>query len=248
VGIKRTFFYKLEKESVNLKDYLYLANYKFYHPNEEVNLCCFKPTEVTYYSHLITALSVALLPFDSEEPKYGTRLKLRSNKIKGNLLSYPFYDMAEYIGRVITDKMIVLDLGCGNRAIDNQFQYGKVISLDVFPKFNPDILYDLNNTPLPFCDNHFDIVLLLDVIEHLPKENGIKLLAEAKRICKGKLFIFTPLWWLKNDEETNNPKSEYYKNEHNLHQCLWKEEELIEFTRILNPLVDKYFFGYWERK
>lgn len=52
-------------------------------------------------------------------------------------------------------------------------------------------------TALPFTDNSFDVILLLDVLEHI--ENDKAALAEAKRVLKhdGLIIIFVPCFsWL----------------------------------------------------
>jgi len=49
--------------------------------------------------------------------------------------------------------------------------------------------------PLPFPDESFDTVLLLDVIEHLKNENGLELIDEAKRITSHRVILSTPNWY-----------------------------------------------------
>lgn len=48
--------------------------------------------------------------------------------------------------------------------------------------------------PLPFSSNSFDTVLLIDVIEHLIEENGLKLIGEAKRVASKRVILSTPNW------------------------------------------------------
>jgi ubiquinone/menaquinone biosynthesis C-methylase UbiE len=45
---------------------------------------------------------------------------------------------------------------------------------------------------LPFKDDSFDYVLCSEVIEHLNKQSGQRLLAEIDRVCKGRAIITTP--------------------------------------------------------
>jgi len=45
----------------------------------------------------------------------------------------------------------------------------------------------LRELPLPFKNKSFDVVTLIEVIEHLPKENAINLIFEAERIAKKEL-------------------------------------------------------------
>jgi len=46
--------------------------------------------------------------------------------------------------------------------------------------------------PLPFKTSSFDTVLLLDVIEHLKKEEGLQLVEEAKRVASHRVILSTP--------------------------------------------------------
>jgi SAM-dependent methyltransferase len=48
--------------------------------------------------------------------------------------------------------------------------------------------------PLPFCDDSFDTVLLLDVLEHLNVNDGRKLVDEAKRVSRQRVILSTPNW------------------------------------------------------
>jgi SAM-dependent methyltransferase len=64
-------------------------------------------------------------------------------------------------------------------------------------------------TALPFPDNTFDTVVSWEVIEHIPKNQELKMFSEINRVLKpeGKLYlstpnrnffanIFDPAWWL----------------------------------------------------
>lgn len=46
--------------------------------------------------------------------------------------------------------------------------------------------------PLPFDDLSFDTVLMIEVIEHLSDDNGMRLIAEAKRIARKRIILSTP--------------------------------------------------------
>ncbi len=43
-----------------------------------------------------------------------------------------------------------------------------------------------------FSENQFDCCIALDLIEHLPKKDGIKLIGDMERIASKKILIFTP--------------------------------------------------------
>lgn len=51
---------------------------------------------------------------------------------------------------------------------------------------------DTRVPPLPFEDEAFNTVLLLEIVEHLDKEAGEKLIAEAKRVASERVILSTP--------------------------------------------------------
>jgi hypothetical protein len=66
--------------------------------------------------------------------------------------------------------------------------------------------------------NSFDFVLACDLIEHLPKESGYKLLYEIDRISIGSSMIFTPNGFVWQPPSINNP--------FNAHISGWKSSEI----------------------
>ena len=149
---------------------------------------------------------------------------------------------------LLEDDMSILDLGCGDQKIINRLK-GTHFTVDIWEKFKPDLVWNLNKLPLPFADNSFDVILILDVIEHLTKENGLKLLEEAKRVANKKIVIFTPLWWTSNLYYMNDPQSAYYGNKYEEHQSLWSREDFgsgwEEITKL--DFIGNYYFGVWNK-
>src|SRR3989344_5067673 len=45
---------------------------------------------------------------------------------------------------------------------------------------------------MPFPDKHFDVVVSIDALEHLPRENRQQLLQELVRVTRSRLFINFP--------------------------------------------------------
>lgn len=160
--------------------------------------------------------------------------------------------MVEHILRTnlakhITFNTKVLDIGCGNKKYSNVSK--NTTTLDAWEKVNPDILLDVAKNPLPFEDKSFDVILLIDLIEHLEKEDGERLLAECKRVAS-KIFLFTPLWWDDNSKNVQNPNLWCYGNPYDYHLSLWTKEDFQDWTTIqIIPAQgpDKLaYFGYWE--
>lgn len=104
----------------------------------------------------------------------------------------------------------VLDVGSGAGNMAHHLaHYGHVIGLDynarpltVAQRRALDVCQGVGDS-LPFADGSFDLVTLLDTIEHIPDEFGV--LQECRRVLKpgGKLIITVPafMWlWSYNDE------------------------------------------------
>ncbi|HIC89047.1 MAG TPA: class I SAM-dependent methyltransferase [Anaerolineae bacterium] len=104
---------------------------------------------------------------------------------------------------------LVLDVGCGAGNMAHHLaHYGRVIGLDNNPK--PLVVarergLDVrqgNADDMPFPDATFDLVALLDTVEHVPNETGV--FQECYRVLKpgGHLMVTVPafMWlWSHND-------------------------------------------------
>ena len=68
----------------------------------------------------------------------------------------------------------------------------------------------------------FDAILLMDVIEHFPRDTGAEIVEQAKRILSpgGQLFIATPAVWMEQGAA--------YGNEFERHRALWTAEMLLQ--------------------
>ena len=148
-----------------------------------------------------------------------------------------------------TKKGNILDIGCGDKELIAQITNKDVLTVDVFEPFKPDVLWDLNNTPLPFEDNSYDTVLALDLIEHLAKDKGEALLIDLKRIARKRIILLTPLWWDDNNHNIINPTSNYFGNENDKHLSLWTLEDFTNWDRLTDLAnLKHYYFGKWEKK
>lgn len=91
----------------------------------------------------------------------------------------------------------ILDMGCGKGNYTYFFgKRNKTIGIDlqdvVEGKYRNFDFQIADATNLPFQNNTFDLVVSLDVIEHI--ENDKKMLSEACRVLKknGRMFLSTP--------------------------------------------------------
>ncbi len=104
---------------------------------------------------------------------------------------------------------LVLDVGCGAGNMAHHLRhYGRYMGVDVNPR-PLRVAHERRLTvsqgsadALPYKDASFDLVALLDTVEHVPNETGV--FAEAYRVLKpgGKLLVTVPAFmflWSKND-------------------------------------------------
>jgi len=148
----------------------------------------------------------------------------------------------ENISRFINKDDLVLDVGCGNKTYSI---FGKTTTVDAWEKVNPDYLIDLEADRLPFNENSFDYILMLDFIEHLDKAKGEIVLNDCKKIVKTKIFILTPLVFNDNSINVNNISCWAYGNDYDYHKSLWTLNDFISWESIVT--TPEFFFGYWDK-
>jgi ubiquinone/menaquinone biosynthesis C-methylase UbiE len=88
---------------------------------------------------------------------------------------------------------------------------------------------------LPFKDKQFDLTLCIDVLEHLPKYTGIKLIKEMQRISK-MIIIITPNWKCPQGEINGNPFQR--------HISKWSPNELKKLGFKVRGVRNKLNFPY----
>jgi SAM-dependent methyltransferase len=112
----------------------------------------------------------------------------------------------------------VLDVGCGAGNMAHHLaHYGHVVGVDMNPKplqVATERGLDVREgsaDDLPFDDQQFDLVALLDTVEHVPNEHGV--FAECHRVLKpgGKLIVTVPaLMWLWSHNDVINAHQRRY--------------------------------------
>jgi ubiquinone/menaquinone biosynthesis C-methylase UbiE len=128
------------------------------------------------------------------------------------LVTY-YTDLATAVG----ESKSLLDVGCGTNSPISKFRKrvshtvgvdGFAASIDeserrhIHDAYRQMHILDLDKV---FVENSFDCVLASDVIEHLTKEDGYRLLASMEKISGDKVIIFTPNGFLRQEEHSNNP-------------------------------------------
>ena len=102
-------------------------------------------------------------------------------------LNYDFYKKFDYTGKK------VVNLGAGKGYFRELFKDSDYLTVDFYPYEGIDVVADLIK-PLPFDSNHFDFIILSNVLEHISEPE--KLIKECHRILKddGTLLITVPFF------------------------------------------------------
>lgn len=139
-----------------------------------------------------------------------------------HLLRYKFYK-DRYLGEVKGKK--ILEIGCGDGGVlqflkkDNEVQavdISKNAMTLLKKKGIPGVLADISTEKLPFTDASFDIVIILEVLEHLKSPQYA--IEEIQRVLKreGRCIISIP-----------NPRTGHQL----LYPCLFKQRNFREYLR-----------------
>ncbi|HLD28622.1 MAG TPA: class I SAM-dependent methyltransferase [Patescibacteria group bacterium] len=127
----------------------------------------------------------------------------------------------------------ILDVACGlslkSKYIPAQIRVG----VDIYEKYfdyieskAPYVVvkYDVRKLKDIFIPNSFDLVLALDIIEHLEKNESLAMLRQCEAIAKRAVIIETPKGYIPQNIDITG----YGGDEFQTHRCSWEPEELQE--------------------
>jgi len=162
----------------------------------------------------------------------------------------------------------ILDIGCGQglpmQLIKIRMRPKETVGVDIFKPYIEEaeskkihdryLIVDIRKK-LPFKEKSFDVVIALQVLEHLDKKDAIDLLNKMEKIAKRQVIVATPIGHMKHPEVDNNPyqvhKSEFYPQDFQK-----RGYKILKFGRksilgengivhkIHNPLLRRFIYGF----
>ena len=152
----------------------------------------------------------------------------------------------------ITIQDTILDVGCGIMTPTTDLICKYILGIDMYEPYlnvvkDKHSTINMDVTELHrFPDKSYDVVIALDVIEHLEIEQAIILLNNLKRIARKHAFIFTPKEFHTNEEHTKNVW-DLGDNELQRHRCVITKPQLAEhgFERIQTASYKGMILAKW---
>jgi hypothetical protein len=153
-------------------------------------------------------------------------------------------------GLCATNPTSVLDLGIGygmnGAAVRNWLDLGvhnniKLEGVEAWAKYKSPLwgCYDKvhNITIEKFFETDsrkFDLIIMTDVIEHFPKDEGIRLLRLMKERCNKAVMVSTPGVWIE--------QGEYMGNKYEEHKSMWDAYDFVRegYGLIMDGKLDQF--------
>ena len=105
--------------------------------------------------------------------------------------------LGDLISHEINKRDSILDLGCGIMQATDRLK-NNILGVDIWDVYLnqiknifPTVKLSMEETDR-FMDKSYDVVICLDVLEHLEYNLALKIIDECKRIARKKVIIYTP--------------------------------------------------------
>jgi 2-polyprenyl-3-methyl-5-hydroxy-6-metoxy-1,4-benzoquinol methylase len=165
--------------------------------------------------------------------------------ILGRIFSSLVTSPLDQISELARERYKILVVGCGPSSRITFRRGQAVVGIDLFLPYlmrasregQMSSVVRADGTSLPFKQSSFDGVLALDVIEHMPKLAGRRLIDEMNRVCRGMLLLFTPNGFF--------PQQSYDGNPHQEHLAGWTTDDLERLGFSVSGANGLHVFGMW---
>ncbi|MCX7875603.1 MAG: glycosyltransferase [Melioribacteraceae bacterium] len=159
------------------------------------------------------------------------------NDVFDKLLSFSDHlnkkNFQKMVSGLIENSHKILDIGCGigdylvytNAKQDVTAVEPHLPYIEKSKERTPWVKY-FNEDALSFfskVNEQYDLILMIDVVEHLNEDEGFKLIEEAKKHCTGILFAQIPIGAHPQNEDHWNLNGEYWQT----HRTDWDENKII---------------------
>lgn len=149
----------------------------------------------------------------------------------------PYY----FVAKATENNESLLSLCCGIGLELTGIKTPSVVAVDIYDKYLEQVkdrcpqATTVRSDALEYAkeqpDNSFDVISIIDGIEHMDKETGLKLIKEMKRMCKKEILLFTPQGHAEGGYLKNEPHNAWGvegADHFQTHKSGWTQEELEE--------------------
>lgn len=125
----------------------------------------------------------------------------------------------------------ILDVACG-LSLKSKFMSADIrVGVDIYEEYFKHIeasvpyvvlKHDVRKLEEVFVPKSFDVVIALDIIEHLEKEESLKMIAYCEQIARKAVILETPKGYIPQNLDIQG----HGGHEWQTHRCGWEVEEL----------------------
>ena len=159
---------------------------------------------------------------------------------------HPFLDI--FLHLVPLEVKNVLDIGCGRGIVGALIRIyrepDKIVGVDAFEpyisfcrktgQYTELLNLDVRTASLPFSNDEFDLGTALEVIEHMPRADGARLLDELERVSK-LVVVSTPNRFFRQGSYDENPFQQ--------HRARWTVNDFVQRGYSVYGAGGFLFFG-----
>jgi 2-polyprenyl-3-methyl-5-hydroxy-6-metoxy-1,4-benzoquinol methylase len=157
------------------------------------------------------------------------------------------------IQKHVTSNDSILDVGCGIMQATWGLKCKSYTGCDVWLKYLDHVKHRFNTIKLDvtkdlvmFPNDSYDVVLCLDVLEHLDQGHIMFVLDNLRRICRKKAIIFTPATFDTNEQSITDSWG-LGINEYQRHRCL-VDSQTLNVLGFKQKIINNGILGIYTKK